>query len=112
MIAFFFTLYILFHLKISASSGRNRLRVCQPWAADQRPGGRDLRAAADSVQPSGRRREESEPVFGCSGGENLTGVKTLTSHCHQKLAALIRTGCALFCRRVHGKTVKKIYFVY
>lgn len=59
--------------EILLSSGCGRLRLCQSWTADQRPGGRDLRQAARSTQHDIRGREESEPLFGCSGGENLTG---------------------------------------
>lgn len=51
--------------------------MCQSWTADQRPGGRDLRQAARSTQHDIRGREESEPLFGCSGGENLTGNEDL-----------------------------------
>ena len=57
------------------SSGRDRLRVRQSRPADQRSSGRDLRPAADSAQRCTRRREESEPLFGCSGGENLKKKK-------------------------------------
>lgn len=49
--------------------------MCESWSADERPGGRDLRQAAHSAQRYIGEREESEPLFGRSGGENLKGNK-------------------------------------
>lgn len=73
------------------SSGCGRLRLCQSRTADQRPGGWDLRQAAHSAQCYVRGQEESEPLSGRSGGENLIEIKTLNSHCHQKWPDLTGT---------------------
>lgn len=57
------------------SSGCGWLRLRQSRTTDQRPGGRDIRQTAHSAQRDDRGREESEPLLGCSGGENLTVTK-------------------------------------
>lgn len=54
----------------TSSVGGDWLRVRQPWTADQRSRGRNLRQAADAAALL-RGREEGQPLFGCSSGENL-----------------------------------------
>lgn len=53
-----------------SSVGCDWLRMCQSWTADQRSCGRDIRQAAHPTQLL-RGREEAQPLFGRSGGENL-----------------------------------------
>lgn len=72
--------------------------MCQSWTADQRPCGWDLCQAAHSTWCY-RGGEESEPLFGCSGGENLKKKK----NSHGRLSvAITHTCCSHFLHSLYS----------